>query len=282
MSYMKNSYCMLQLTAPNWTADEMIYRCAEIGYQRVSFRSIAMGLPGEKWYDLTQRSTRSAVEKALKETGMILDCVDLIAIKDGTDVASKEAAVAAAAGLGGKSILTNVWIPDKALYTKKVAQVCELAAKYNMTATFEFVTWSACRNLAAAKELLRTIDMDNGRLAVDTLHFYRSSERLEDLEDCPAKWFDTIHVCDIVGGIPKDDAVLAHQARNERLAPGEGEIDIKGIVSYLQAHKNPKAVIALEIPNKQRLAAWGDYEHARYCLERTVKALEGAEGTDTL
>lgn len=272
---MKHTYCMLQLTAPGWNAAEMIYNCARIGYQKVSFRSIPMGLPGEMWYNLEDPITHDSVEQAIKETGVTIANVDLIAISEDTNVSTKEAAVAAAAELGCESITTNVWTTDKALYTRKVAQVCALAAKYGMTAAFEFVTWSGCRNLATAKELLKTIDMDNARLIVDTLHFYRSSERLSDLDDCPARWFDMVHVCDIKGGIPTDDEELARQARQERLAPGEGEIDIKGIVSYIQQHKAPNAVIGLEIPNTQRIASWGNYMHASYCLAKTVEYLEG-------
>ena len=61
-------------------------------------------------------------------------------------------------------------------------------------------------------------------------------------------------------------------AREGRLYPGEGVIDIAGMVSAL-----PELPLSIELPNRKRIAELGAEGHARRCLE-TAKAYFAANG----
>ena len=262
-------YSLAQHTVPEWTPPEIIRNAAAIGYDMVGIRSIAQGVAGESWYDLVHdlpmaEKTRQAIE----ETGVTIHDIDLIAIGDGTNVMTYEADLEAAADLGIEGVVCSVWTPNQAHYTEQFGRLCELAAPYHLTVNLEFVTWSDLRGLKEANALLDAVNQTNARILLDTLHWHRSGVTFEDLAACPAERFDLIHVCDIAAAMPTTNEELAKTGREERLYPGEGAAEIRGIVEKL-----PDRVIALEIPNKRRLADLGPYEYAKRCLEKTKSYL---------
>lgn len=78
---MKHTYSLVHLTNINCPPPEMIRIAAKAGYDAVSLRTIPMGLPGERPYDIAKdpkllRDTREAA----KETGIWLhdtgECAD--------------------------------------------------------------------------------------------------------------------------------------------------------------------------------------------------------------
>ena len=113
-----------------------------------------MGLPGEKPYDIAKdpqllRETRKAAE----ETGIWIHDTENARIVDGVDVSDYEPSLAAAAELGIRHILSNIWTGNKAFYTEQFMKLCDLAAQYDQTVSVEFVTWASVRNLEEVKEL---------------------------------------------------------------------------------------------------------------------------------
>ena len=120
-------------------------------------------------------------------------------------------------------------------YTKKFAELCQLAAQFDQDINLEFVTWAGITNLEQAAQLLRDVDLPNVGIVVDALHFHRSRVKLEELESLPKEWFRFMHLCDAVQEIPTDLDVLVHDGREERLYPGEGAIDLKG--NFVQASR---------------------------------------------
>ena len=67
---------------------------------------------------------------------------------------------------------------------------------------------------------------------------------------------------------------LKEAARSERLLPGEGQLDLAGMLSRL-----PNDLpISIEIPNIQRLRALGAEEWARRALAAARRAVEVPQG----
>jgi hypothetical protein len=78
----------------------------------------------------------------------------------------------------------------------------------------------------------------------------------------PRHWFHFAHVCDAPAQIPTTREELIHTARFERLFPGEGGIDIHGILGALPA----TIPYALEIPRATLAAQLGEKECARLAI----------------
>jgi sugar phosphate isomerase/epimerase len=241
----------------------MTYIAARAGYDLVSYRLITMHLPGEPDYDLARnnvmlRQTRTA----LAQTGLKLHDVELARIQDGVNVESYVPALETAAELGARQVITSIWTADRNYAIDRLGELCDLSAKLGLSINLEFVTWANVSNLAEAVAVCRSARRGNCGLLIDVLHVNRSRVRLEDLDAVPRQWLRFAHVCDAPKEIPPADEGLIHTAREERLYPGEGAIDIAAIVNRL-----PPMPYSLEIPNLARVRELGYAEHAWRCLE---------------
>ena len=157
---MKHLYSLVHLTNISCPPPEMIRVAARAGYDAVSLRTIPMGLPGERPYDIaTDPQLLRETRRAAQETGILLHDTENARIAAGVDVQDYEPALAAAAELGIRHILTNIWTPDRSFYTDQFCRLCELAARYEQTVSVEFVTWASVTDLRQVRQLL----LDSGK-----------------------------------------------------------------------------------------------------------------------
>ena len=267
---MKKLYSLVHLTDITCSPPEFIRTAAAAGYDLVSLRTIPMGLAGEIPHDIRDRELRNRTREASLETGVNIHDTENARIFPGVDVHMYESYLEAAADLGIRHILTNIWTDDKPFYTEQFGELCQMAAQYDQDINLEFVTWSSVKNLQQAVEVLRDTGQSNAGIVVDALHFYRSRVKLEELDGLPAQWFRFMHLCDTVREIPDDQEELIRVGREERLYPGEGSIDLKKILSKLPA----QIVRGLEVPHQVRVRELGFQEHARRALEFAKQCLE--------
>ena len=217
---MSHKYSLVHLTCISCPPPEFIRTAAAAGYDYVSLRTIPMGLPNEVPHLLTDRVLLKETRAASLETGVKINDTENARIFDGVNVQEYAPHLAAAAELGIKHILCNVWTANRSFYTKKFAELCQLAAQFDQDINLEFVTWAGITNLEQAAQLLRDVDLPNVGIVVDALHFHRSRVKLEELESLPKEWFRFMHLCDAVQEIPTDLDVLVHDGR-ERLISRE-------------------------------------------------------------
>ena len=116
---------------------------------------------------------------------------------------------------------------------------------------------------------------------VDTLHAGRAGVTGAELARTDRKYFRFMHLCDGPAGPNGDpvlddvnDELMLFTAREGRLYPGEGAMDIAGMVSAM-----PGVPLSIELPNLKRMQEMGAEGHARRCLE-TSKAYFAAHGVD--
>lgn len=260
---MEPKYSLVHLTGISTPPPEFIRIAAAAGYDCVSLRTISMGMPGEVPHDLTRPELLRETKRALEETGIIFNDTENTRIVEGTDVKDYEPHLAAAAELGVRHILGNIWTPDRSYYTDQFGKLCELAAQYGLDINIEFVTWASVTNLRQTVELLKAVNMPNAGIMIDALHFYRSRVQLSELDGLPPEWFRFMHLCDCEEEIPTEREKLVHTGRAERLYPGEGCIDLKSLVQRLPAD----IVWGIEVPHLARLEQYGLEEHARRALQ---------------
>jgi len=262
-------FSLAHLTILGCPPPEATYLAARAGYDYVSLRTICMGLANEPDYSLARnpamlRETKSA----LTETGIKGLDVELARIVDGVDVKSYLPELEAAAQLQIRQVICSVWAADRKYATDSLAELCALAGRLGLTINLEFLTWTTVSTLKEAAAMIREVDQSNCGLLVDTLHFNRSRVRLEELDAIPTEWFHMIHFCDAPAEIPSKNEELIFTARQARLDPGEGGIDLAAIVNRI-----PEVPYSLEIPNLERVKKIGYAEHARLSLANAKKYL---------
>jgi sugar phosphate isomerase/epimerase len=140
-------------------------------------------------------------------------------------------------------------------------------------ADLEPMPWSALPDVASAHRLLAAVQRPNVGVLVDALHFARSKSTLADVAALPREWIHYGQICDGTLPGPNTREGLIHDARCERLLPGEGDIDLRGLFAQLPVD----VPVNIEVPNDRRAPAMGYEAWARAAVVAT-KAVLGDDG----
>jgi sugar phosphate isomerase/epimerase len=236
---------------------------AECGYDYVSMRQIYLGLPEEPDYDLSKNKKLMTETKAVfDDTGIQLLDIELARIFDDMDVKKYEPAMATAAELGGKHVLSSIWTLNREYAIERFAEVCDLAQQYGLTVELEYVPIAGVRTLGTTVDVLRKVNRRNAGILIDIHHFHRAQDDPKELEKLPGEWFHMAHICDAPSEIPTEQAEMVRILREARSYVGEGGIDIASILNAM-----PVVPYSIELPNLERVAEFGYQEHARRCLK---------------
>ena len=202
--------------------------------------------------------------RRLRDTGIsVLDASTARLVPD-TAIADYERFLERAAELGVRHVLASGSDPDEPRLIDNVARLCDAAAAYGMTVEIEFVPWMSIASLPIANRLVGAVGRANLGIVVDALHFSRSGGTLAELAAVPRDRFRFMQICDAPAVWDADPAALLNEAVKERLFPGEGAIDLVGLLRTM-----PRGIpLALEIPTA-RLAETLD---ARARVARAVAA----------
>ena len=278
---MAKKFSLAYLTIPGVAPVDQIRIAKECGYDYVSLRTIPMHLPGEPEFLLHKDAALfEATKAALKEYDMKLMDIELARVRPDLDIEEYLPAFEKAAELGATDVLGSVWTRDKAYYTQQVGRIAEMAKQFGLCYNVEFLPWAGVRNLQADITLVDDVGADNLFVMVDTLHAGRAGVTADELKRTPAKYFRFIHLCDGPAGPDGDpvldnikDDLMLYTAREGRLYPGEGAMDIAGMVKAVPAD----LPLSIELPNLKRIAELGVQGHAQRCLD-TAKAYFKANG----
>ena len=263
-------FSLAHLTILDAPPPELIRIAAQTGYDFVGLRLIPLELPGEVAYKPhTDAAMRRDIKAAIDDTGVQVLDVELARIIESHPPDSYVPALETAAELGARHVLSSIWMSDRHRVIDRFAHLCEVAKPLGLTVNLEFVSSTEWNSLEGALDVVTNCGHDNVGIMIDTLHFHRGGFPLEQLDRVPPAWVHYAHVCDDRRDVPATIDEARRTMREERLYPGEGAVDIAGIVGRL-----PHSMIcAVELPHRQRLLELGPETFARTCLERTKRYL---------
>ncbi len=141
---------------------------------------------------------------------------------------------AVADALGGRQVSAGEFTGDTSLNTEDALNGAAKALRANadrlaergLLVALESFPWSALTNTGIAIDLLRRAEAPNAGLLIDVWHFYNGGGHPDQLVDLP---------CAGITGFQLNDGPLVHDnfqqhARAERQLPGEGELDVVGLI----------------------------------------------------
>ena len=141
---------------------------------------------------------------------------------------------AVADALGGRQVSAGEFSGDIPLDTEEALERAAKALRANadrlaekgLLVALESFPWSALANTRIAIDLLRRADAPNAGLLIDVWHFYNGGGHPDQLADLPSAG---------ITGVQLNDGPLVHEnflqhARAERQLPGEGELDVVGLI----------------------------------------------------
>ncbi|MGH8739989.1 MAG: sugar phosphate isomerase/epimerase family protein [Burkholderiales bacterium] len=254
---MNRAIGLAALTVLELAPPEQVTVAAQAGHSHVGLRLIPVAA------QLLPAFEPRELERRLDDTGIRVPDVEVFRLAPPTQVADFEPVVAAAARLRASELLVHGADADEARLADSFGQLCDLAAGYGLNANLEPMPWVDVSNLAKAKRLLAAVNRSNAALLVDAIHFFRAGDSFGELKGVHCKY---TQLCDAPAERPADLQEIIRQARAERLFPGEGGLDLRGLMAALPAG----LPVSLEVPCARPMSP---LERARRALEATRKLL---------
>jgi sugar phosphate isomerase/epimerase len=263
-------YSLAYLTACHSTVPQALGIAARLGYAHVGLRLApnSAGAPHQAYlHDPAMRRETLAV---LRDVPVQVFDLEIIRITEHFQLSDHLALLEAGEQLKARAVLVAADDTNLDRLSQNFAHLCDTVARYGMTADLEFMPWTSVQTAAQAKSIWQTAGQPkNAGILVDALHFGRSLTTLRDIAELPRQALHYAQWCDAQPGTHFSEAQLIHTARQERLPPGEGGIDLAGLAQVLPAD----LPISVEVPNLVRQQAMGDEAWSAWCLTHTRKTL---------
>jgi sugar phosphate isomerase/epimerase len=251
---------------------ELVRTAAAAGYDAVGLRLIP-ATPEEVDHGLVgDGAMLRETLWALDATGIGVLDAEIFRLRPDTTIANHLPAIETAAQLGARQLLVAGNDPDEARLTASFAAFCDVAARFGLGAALEFMPWTAVPDLVAAARIVAAADRPNGAVLIDAFHLERSGSRLADLAALPPTRLPYAQLCDIPQAAPGDMAGIIAEARNERRFPGEGELDLVGLLRALPAG----IPLSLEVPTRSLAATMPALDRARRARAAALRVLAAA------
>lgn len=265
-------FSLAALTVLELSPPEMVEVAARAGYDRVGLRLIP-ATPEEHHFPLiADAALRRRTQARLRDTGIAVLDVEILRLRPETDVACDfAAALEVGAELGASEVLVAGNDDDEGRLTDNFAALCELAERFGLHPHLEFMPWTGVRDLSQARRIVATANRPNAGLLVDAFHFERSGSRIDELAEVPRHWIRYAQLCDVAGPRPDSMDEIIRQARQARCFPGDGDIDLAGLLAALP----PDIPLSLEIPTQAlRERGVSALERARRALAASRRLLD--------
>ena len=272
---MSRIYSMAYLTSNTCTPPQAVRLAAELGYAFTGLRLLPNMAGAPQQFLISQPEVLRETVAVQRDTGVGIFDLEIIRIAEDFDERAYLPLLEAGAALRAKAVLVAGDDINQARLTDAYARLCELMQPYGLTADLEFMPWTAVPDANAALRIIKAAGHPaNAGILVDALHVDRSSTTLDDIRAIPRDLLHYAQICDAPTQVQVGRAFtveeMIHTARCERLLPGEGRIDLKGLFDAL-----PQDLpISVEVVHLERLAQLGQTAWARQCLAVSRALLE--------
>ena len=262
------SYSLAYLTANRSSVVESLDIANDLGYDNVGLRlrPNAPGAPHRKYIG-DPNIQREALAR-MKDSGVGVFDIEIVRIDEAFNVHDFQDLFEAGAALGAKAVLVAGDDSNLRRLAENYAKLCEHLHQFSMTADLEFMPWTGVKNALSALRVIQDAgEPANAGILFDALHFGRSDTKLTDIDSMPSNLLHYAQICDAKGGQDFSTEELIMTAREQRLLPGEGDIDIQGLFKRL-----PKNIpISVELPNFIRSQSIGDKAWAKAALDASKR-----------
>jgi sugar phosphate isomerase/epimerase len=263
-------YSIAQLIALPYTPPQLVQLTADIGCGACGIR-ILPASPGGLHHPLaSDKAMLRETQARLGATGVQVLDLEIIRIAPAFDVNGYGAFFDVGAALGARHILVAGDDADVARMTANFAALCDAAAPFGLTCDLEPMPWCPVASVSDAARIVDGAGRPNGAVLVDALHFFRSASTLDDVKRLPRARLNYAQMCDGKVPGPTTHEGLIHDARCERLLPGEGGFDLRALFAALP----PDLPVSIEIPSDTRAPTMGYKAWARAAVAATRRVLE--------
>lgn len=260
---------LAQLTALPYAPPDLVQLTADAGCRVCGLRLLPASPGGPAYPLMHDAALLRETQARLRTLGVAVFDLEIIRIGEPFDPRAYGAFFEVGQQLGARAVLVAGDDADEARLTERFARLCEAAAPYGLSCDLEFMPWTAVKDARSAVRVVGAAAQPNGGVLVDALHFARSGTTLEDIAALPRQALHYAQICD--GRVPGPTTVegLIHDARCERMLPGEGGIALAELFARLPAD----LPVSIEIPSDTRAPKMGYLAWARAAVAATRATL---------
>jgi len=261
------------ISAMGMPPDDFVRLAASLGVSNISLspRPITDNPHGYPAWDLTtDPALVRATKAALEECSVRLGQAEGFLIMPGIEIADSEAMLDMMTGLGAPAVNAVVIEQDRARALDQFSTLAQMAEKRGQIAMVEFMPMMAPGNLGQALDFIAASGAPNGRVMLDSMHFYRSGSETSELAAIDQSRIGYIQLCDVpmpkTAGAMTEEMMQAYgeEARHDRLCPGEGDLPLADFLDALPRD----LTVGLEIPMLAKAEAGISPEEAlRPCVK---------------
>ena len=267
---MARIFSLSALTVLELPPPEMVTCARDAGYSHVGLRLIP-ATPNEPSYEtIGDTPIIRETSARLADTGIAVLDVEILRLEPETRIRDFLPVLETAARLGARNALVAGNDPDEARLVENLAALCDLAAPLGIAPCLEPMPWTDAKNFGHGASIVGNAKRDNVGLLIDPIHFDRGGSVASEIPGVPAAWLRYVQMCDAPAERPTTLDGLLHQARGERLLPGEGGLDLRGILRAVPSD----APISIEIPQEALAKTVPGAERARRALDATHRLLQ--------
>jgi sugar phosphate isomerase/epimerase len=259
---------MLDATPP-----EVVRAAADAGFDAVCLRLFPT-MPGERQHPMIGDTAMMRETRALlDDTGVKVLDIEAVWLKPETRAENYVSGFEAAAKLGARVIQAIGDDADEGRLVDTYGAMCAAAAPFGLTVDLEYMAGATTNRLDKALHVVTKAAPANGGLLIDCLHMNRCGTKPEELLTVEPELIHVFQLCDGDLKAPGDRDAANHEARYNRLLPGEGAFDLTAI----WAHLPPTVDVSVEVPMRDRTANLNFAERARM-LKESADAFLAREG----
>ncbi|MEQ6279326.1 sugar phosphate isomerase/epimerase [Kluyvera cryocrescens] len=238
------SLSLAALTMLDVPPPEQVRIAALTGYSHVGLRLLP-ATPDDPNYDmLGDTPTVRETLAALRDTGIRVSDVEIVRLTPDFSLDALQPFLETAARLEAQQVLVAGNDGEIRRSADNLARLAQAGEAYGLTMNLEPMPWTQMRTLADAQALIAASGQNNVGILVDAIHFWRAGESLDTLATLAPQQLNYMQLCDAPALIPTDTQELIYQARSARKVPGEGGLDLHGLMAALP----PTLPVSLEVP----------------------------------
>ncbi len=250
----------------------MVSCAADAGFSHVGLRLLPATAEEPVYPVVGDTPMVREIARRLASTGVHVHDIEILRLKPATRASEYREALETGARLGARAALVAGNDDDESRLVANFAELAALADTLHLSLALEPMPWTDVRDVATGLRIIERSGARNAGLVIDAIHVDRAGTTPAELAALPAARIVYAQLCDAPAERPHDTPTLLHQARAERLMPGDGGLDLIGMLRALP----PRVAVSVEVPMRKLSQTVDARERARRLREKTLRMLEAA------
>jgi sugar phosphate isomerase/epimerase len=260
------------LTVLELPPPERVSCAADAGFSHVGLRLLPATAEEAVYPVVGDTAMVRELSRRLAATGVHVLDIEILRLKPATRANDYRQVLETGARLGARAALVAGNDDDESRLVANFAELAALADSLRLSLALEPMPWTDVRDVAAGLRVIERSGARNAGLVIDAIHVDRAGTTPADLAALPVSRIAYAQLCDAPAERPQDTPTLLHQARAERMMPGDGGLDLVGMLRALP----PRVALSVEVPMRTLARTVDARERARRLREKTLQVLHAA------